>query len=298
MDLSVIECTNCGAQSEGEEFCPACGEWLQVEGFEDFELDNQAVAQVPYNSVSCPSCGAANPSTNRHCEECGARLMQGTLPVAPQPILSTAPGVRAAIGIGALLIGVLFLAFLFNWIGGDDEAATPDDTSTTSSSTSSIPLAQIELVPVTDPVCSSELGPSWACSNMFDGDTTTVWNDASLGGVGATITVTFPSEYALDQIIITNIDDDEVRFLRNFRVASIDITSDDNQVGKLTLLPDDMGAHIIDFQTFGSRTVTIEVQTTFQAEPQIDAESNEELRAFTELVIAEIEFYGSPVGGG
>lgn len=220
--------------------------------------------------------------------------MQGALPVAPQPILSTAPGVRAAIGIGALLIGVLFVALLFNWIGGDEEPAAVDTTPTTSTTTS-IPLAERVLVPVLSSDCSSELGEAWSCDKMFDGDVTTAWNDASLAGVGATIDVTFPATYALHSVVVTNIQDDELRFLRNFRVASINITTDDNAVGKLTLLPDDPGPHTIDFQTFGSRTVTIEVKTTFDAAPQIDAENGEELRAFSELVVAELEFYGSEV---
>lgn len=289
--MSVVECTNCGAQSEGEEFCPACGAWLQTEGFEEFDLNSPApVTHVPYNTISCPSCGAANPTTNRHCEECGARLMQGALPVAPQPILATTPGVRAAVAIGGLLVVVVLAALLFNWISRDSTATATTSTAPTSSSTST-PLAAIELIPIASSECSSAL-PNWPCENMFDGDPLTVWNDESLSGVGASVTVRFPATYQVQSIVITNVQDDLVRFKRNFRVASVKVISDDNPRGTVSLLPDTPGPHTITFSTIGTTEVTIEVQTTHQAESVMDEETQEELARFSELVIAEIEFYG------
>lgn len=289
--VSVVECSNCGAQSEGEEFCPSCGAWLQTEGFEEFDLNSPAaVTQVPYNTIACPSCGAANPTTNRHCEECGARLMQGALPVAPQPILATTPGVRAAIAIGGLLIAVVLAALLFNWIRGDGTTTTTT-TSTPSSSSTSVPLAAIELIPIASSECSSSL-PNWPCGNMFDGDVTTVWNDESLSGVGASITVRFPATYQVQSIVITNVQDDLVRFKRNFRVASVKVISDDNPRGTVSLLPDTPGPHTITFSTIGTTEITIEIQTTHQAESVIDEETGESLDRFSELVVAELEFYG------
>jgi len=293
--LSVVECTNCGAQSEGEEFCPACGEWLQTAGFEEFELGGAAsIAQVPYNTVACPSCGAANPTANRHCEECGARLMQGALPVAPQPILSTSPGVRAAVAIGGLLIAVIFAALLFNWIRDDGGATTTSSSVPTSSSTTT-PLAAIELIPIASSECSSEL-PNWPCSNLFDADPATVWNDESLSGVGASITVRFPATYQVQSIVITNVQDDPVRFTRNFRVASVKVISDDNPRGTVSLLPDTPGPHTVTFSTIGTTEITIEVQTTHQAEAVVDEATGEELARFNELVVAELEFYGRRAG--
>lgn len=295
--MSVIECANCGAHSEGEEFCPSCGEFLGPDGFEEFSLDHDApVAQVPYNSVSCPSCGAGNPSTNRHCEECGARLMQGALPVAPQPILSSNPGARAALAITALIVFIVIIAFTVNRIGGDGAAddAAPTDTSSTTST--SIALSEIELIAITTPECSSQLGPSWSCDMMFDGDPETQWNDEKLSGLGATITVRFPATYQLETIVLSNLVD-PVRFERNFRVASVKITTNDNPQGSIQLLPNLPGSHTITFSTLATTEVTLEVQTTHQAEAVVDAESGEELRAFTELVIAELEFYGRRSSG-
>ncbi len=288
--MSVVECANCKAQSEGEEFCPGCGEWLGTEGFEEFELGSTAnLTQVPYNTVSCPSCGAANPTTNRHCEECGARLMQGALPVAPQPILATSPGVRAALAIGGLLVAVVLAAVLFNWIRGDGDVA--QETTTTSSSTTTVIATELELIPIVSSACSSQL-PSWPCENMFDGDLGTVWNDEKLSGVGATITVRFPATYMVESIVLTNIQDDLTRFTRNFRVASVKVTSDDFPRGSISLVPDLQGSHTITFSTFGTTEVTLEVQTTYQAEPVVDPETGDELARFSELVIAELEFYG------
>ena len=36
-------------------------------------------------TVSCPSCGAVNPSFNQHCERCGSRLSTDPMPIAPAP---------------------------------------------------------------------------------------------------------------------------------------------------------------------------------------------------------------------
>lgn len=220
--------------------------------------------------------------------------MQGALPVAPQPILSTTPGVRAALAIGGLLVAVVLAALLFNWIRGDGGTTTTSSSIPTSTSTS-VPLAEIELIPIASSECSSEL-PNWPCSNMFDADPATVWNDASLSGVGASITVRFPATYQVQSIVITNIQDDPVRFTRNFRVASVKVISDDNPRGTVSLLPDTPGPHTITFSTIGTTEITIEVQTTHQAEAVIDEVSGEELARYSELVIAELEFYGRRAG--
>ena len=84
--------------------------------------------------VSCPSCGASNPPSNRHCQECGARLRQGPLPTAPRPAVQATAGVRAALAISALLFAVVVVAILFNVFSGDD---TPSSTTLTASSSTS-----------------------------------------------------------------------------------------------------------------------------------------------------------------
>ena len=111
-------CSNCGANFEDQQFCPDCGQWvdpLDETHFEEFTLGDSPPAgdddpMVTVSDVSpirqminCPSCGAANPEHNRHCEECGARITQGPLPVAPQPMIRTTAGARAL----AVILGVV-----------------------------------------------------------------------------------------------------------------------------------------------------------------------------------------------
>lgn len=288
--MDQITCTNCGATFEGEEFCPECGQWVEMAD-EEFSLDssqdtNDALSSVPYTTVTCPSCGAANPESNRHCEECGARLYQGELPVAPQPLITMTAGVRAAIVIGGVLAAVILIAIVFNAIRGDGGDTVTDSTSTTTSTTlqrtlpERIPSANISVE------CSSELS-SFPCENLIDG-TDAAWNDAGLEGVGATMTFTFNTPWQLEQIVFNNLEDD-TRFRRNFRINGVEIRADDMTEGTIETLVNRAGRHLITFTTLNTTQVVIEVRSTWPAEV-VDGTS------FTELALQEIEFYGRPAG--
>lgn len=83
-------------------------------------------------SVRCPSCGAENPEHNRHCEQCGARISQGPLPVAPPPMMRSTPGARALTVLAGVVLLVVLVAVVLNMLGGDENpTATPDETTTT-----------------------------------------------------------------------------------------------------------------------------------------------------------------------
>ncbi|CAN5687658.1 hypothetical protein BH18ACT6_BH18ACT6_25490 [soil metagenome] len=71
-------CENCGATVVAEEFCPTCGSWIDTlagkprdeDEYEEFDLEEGPPSPVQPSegdSIICPSCGAANPSGNRHC---------------------------------------------------------------------------------------------------------------------------------------------------------------------------------------------------------------------------------------
>ncbi|MEA3501785.1 MAG: hypothetical protein U9R47_03355, partial [Actinomycetota bacterium] len=98
------------------------------------------------STIPCPSCGAHNPDFNRHCEQCGARLSQDPLPVAPAPNLRTSPGGRALGVLGAVVLLVALAALIFNVFRGGSDVA---DSSTTTSSATTIPVAAVELFPAT-----------------------------------------------------------------------------------------------------------------------------------------------------
>ena len=81
---------------------------------------NPSATQIA--TLSCPSCGSANPDYNRHCEQCGARLSQEPLPVAAPPSLRTSPGGRALGVLAAVVLLVALAALIFNIFGGETVA--------------------------------------------------------------------------------------------------------------------------------------------------------------------------------
>ena len=290
MPLEQITCTNCGATFEGDEFCPECGQWVDTTD-EAFSLDpgpaeTEAVPSVPYTTVACPSCGAGNPESNRHCEECGARLYQGEMPVAPQPLITMTAGVRAAIIIGSVIAAVILFAFIFNAIRGDDGGTVTDTTIPTTSTTLQRALPERIPAALISVECSSELS-SFPCDNLID-RTGAAWNDAGLEGVGATMTFIFNTPWQLEQIVINNLEDD-TRVRRNYRINGLEIRADDMTDGTIETLVNRAGRHLINFTTLNTTQVVIEVRSTWPAEV-VDGTS------FTELAVEEVEFYGRPAG--
>lgn len=298
--MAHITCKHCGAEFEDQEFCPNCGQWVgpvPEGGYEEFSLSDTPDGEeqpelpeppitAPQQMITCPSCGALNPATNRHCEQCGARLSQGPLPVAPQPMIRATAGARAlAVIVGTVLV-VALLAFAFNSLFGDKTpAAAP-----TSSTTSTTKAAAAEKI---DPIswdCSSELNSKFGCANLFDGTTTKYWNDASLRGQGAVIVVTFGQPVALEQIVFKNVTND-VKFKMNYKIKGLEITLDDlPDAPVIDTLENDNRTQVVIAKSLRTRQVTIRVTSTYPSE------SVDNKTPFTELALAEIEFWGRPTG--
>ena len=297
-------CSNCGANFEDQQFCPDCGQWvdpLDETHFEEFTLgdspptgDDEPMVNVSDVSpirqmINCPSCGAANPEHNRHCEECGARIGQGPLPVAPQPMIRTTAGARALAVILGVVAVVAVIAFAWNALfGGDDEPA-PDDTSTTSTTAPAASSQQFVPISVT---CSSTLetaSGSFACENLVDG-TDRYWNDQSAQGRDAFIEFTFAEPIAIEQIVFKNVVDDE-SFRKNYRVKGYEIVTDDLPDQQfIDQLDDDNRSQLILLATLRTRQLTFRVTSTYAAEA-VTGET-----PFNELAIDEFEFYGRPAG--
>lgn len=266
--------------------------------FEPFELEDYPadagveelppLAPVPIErdvtpSVRCPSCGSDNPAHNRHCEECGARLSQSPLPVAPPPMIRSTPGGRAlSILVGVVLLVALFALFLNIFRGGDDPVATPETTLPTS--TNAAVVTQTELQPAA--VETSSEFPGLEAERLIDGDTGTYWNDNSQRGVGATITFTFAQPVAISEMEIQNITD-EIAFKRNYRIKDIQVTVDDLAIELPYTMPDNNEPNRVPLDTLETRRLTITVLDTYLGEPVGDQPS------FTELALAEVRFFGS-----
>lgn len=278
------------------------GDWedpLDDIDFEEFQLTepgsyddpgdyDAAYEAPPIALISCPSCGAAQPATNRHCEQCGARLGQGSVPVAPRPLASTSPGTRALTVILAVLAGVVLLALIFTSLRGDGDD-TAGTTVTSEPSETSATVGEVGPIQPIEPIeieCSTQLNDtSLACGNLIDG-TSAYWNDLSLRGEGAVITVTFAQPVQLEQVQFVNIDND-VSFRRNYRVRGVEIVADDLPgLPFIDEIPNDNDRpHAVTTPTLGTTQLIIRVTATWPSEAI-------EGRAFEELALEEIEFWG------
>jgi len=303
--LTQQTCSNCGAHFEDQQFCPDCGQWvdpLDETNFEEFTLgdspptdDDESTSAIPPDSsiqqlVGCPSCGAANPQHNRHCEECGARLTQGPLPVAPQPMIRTTAGARALAVILGVVAVVAVLAIAWNAIFGGTEEPAPEDSTTTSTTQASVSSQKHAPISV---VCSSTLevsGDRFACDNLVDG-TDRYWNDQSAQGRDAFIEFTFAEPIAIEQIVFKNVVDDEA-FRKNYRVKGFEVITDDLPDRPfIDQLDDDNRSQLILVATLRTRQLTFRVTSSYAAEA-VTGET-----PFNELAINEFEFYGRPAGG-
>jgi hypothetical protein len=291
-----------------EQFCSTCGAWVdpldqgdRPEGeFEEFSLgetpdeNGPAPVRVPRQEVQCPSCGARNPANNRHCEECGARLSQGALPVAPRPAVQTTAGVRAAMGISAVLVVVVLAVALINLFSGDD--ASTETTAATDGNTTTTEAAPAAPLTLLDPECTVEGYSGLGCGNLTDGDATQAgeyqfdWVATTDAGENPTIVLKFlDGSVTVRGIVWSNIED-ETRFQQNYRASRITITADDGRS-----LPVDIqnsrGDQVIDYVAIATNTLTIEITGAHAAQ---DVEG----QVFNDLAVAEIQVVGNPAGGG
>jgi ribosomal protein L40E len=266
--------------------------------YEEFSLEQASAPQptAPRRSqpksengdngaLVCPSCGATNPSNNRHCQQCGARLNQSPLPKAPRPAVQATAGVRAAFYITALLFGVILVALLFNFFGGTD---TPPTTTTTPSTTTT---GAVENTPLTviRHTCTPQGIGSFVCENLSNGVGTEFqvnWEELEANEQILTIRLDFDRAMTIDRIQWMNITDGD-RFLQNHRARGLRIQGDQALAPLPWELLDTANTQVVDFKAVGAHFVTIEVLSTYT--PQL-VEGN----IFRELAIDEIVVWGRP----
>ena len=201
-----------------------------------------------------------------------------------------------AAAAAGLVLGIGVMAIWFS--GGSSSPVTTGENTPTSDEQ----IATAEVVPATVAVptepgpieqitpidirCSTQLNDTnLGCSNLIDG-TTDYWNDLSLRGVGAVITVTFAQPVQLEQVQFINAAND-VAFLRNYRIRGVEIVADDLPgLPFIDEIPNDNDRpHAVTTPTLGTTQLTIRITATWPSEA-IDG------RAFDELALDEIEFWG------
>jgi len=238
--------------------------------------------------VNCPSCGAVNPPNNRHCQECGARLRQGPLPTAPRPAVQATAGVRAALAISGLLLGVILIALFFNIFNGDDPGA---GVSTTTTSTTLQVLPDPAPIEILNQTCEPEGISGLGCTNLTSGtfgqgnEYQVSWEENQ--GEGVTITLSFFEPMAVTGIEWINIEDN-TRFLQNYRAQSLVITSQDSLTEVPWPLEDTPGTQLIRYSALNTTRIVIQVVEAYQAQETDD-------NRFDEIAIDEIVVIGRPV---
>lgn len=296
-------CDNCGSVvGEDHQFCPECGTWIDptepgtgesAGEFEEFSLSGeppvselQQPARFPRSEVQCPSCGSPNPTTNRHCEECGARLAQGPLPVAPRPAVQATAGVRAVLAIAALLTVVVVIAIIFNvFRGGEPDPEIVAGDAETTVTTAAPPETRELNVLRAD--CSVSGLASLGCENVIDDaglEYQLNWDELE-DGADVTIKLILSERSVITGVVWTNLAPDDTGLRQNYRAK--DITIDGGAAPVLFQLPDEGGAHPLQFSAVNTFEVTIVIADAYLPAPTED-------RVFSELAIQQIEIFGYP----
>jgi hypothetical protein len=238
---------------------------------------------APVEQVACPSCGAYNPSYNRHCEQCGARLTKEPLPVAPAPMVRSTPGARALSVLAAAVLIVALIALLVNvFRSGEDTAAT-----TTTLDATTTTIADIAQVIPTDVEASARLSDGFSESNLIDNDLETEWQ-VNQAASPLTIEFRFAQPVSIRYLEIYNITDQD-RFLRNYRIDGYKITVDDlpGVEPRATLQDLAGGPQRVDIASIETTVLTLEILTSYPSQAIGDQP------AFEELAVAEIKFWGT-----
>ena len=265
---------------------PASDENRAVDATGETPVSQQHVTTEGQNvaTVSCPSCGAVNPSFNQHCERCGSRLSTDPMPIAPAPPARSTAGGRALGVLAAVVLVVALVALMINIFGGSSEPDVAGPETSTSTTTTVALTAPQEVIP-TSVTASSELNESFGAENLIDGDPETRWNDNSLRGVGAWLEFTFSPAVQITEIVFQNVEDDE-SFKRNYKIQGYQIEVNDLNVpisGRLLNSNEPQRVKIASLETFNLKVF---VTTTHLAEPV------GENPPFSELALQGVEFFG------
>ncbi len=300
-------CDSCGSVvGSDDQFCPSCGAWIDPtesrdavsneDDFESFSLSDEppptdipTTVRVPRNEIPCPSCGTSNPASNRHCEECGARLSQGALPVAPRPAVQTTAGVRAAMAISGLLLGVVVIAVLFNIFTGDETDTTDADAATTSTTTTT--TITPDVIPILDADCSVEGLANFLCDNLIDGTSDREYqiNWETLDeGQDVVVELKFAEPMVITSFRWENLPADSDRFFQNYRARDV-IVSDGspNSAGLGIRLDNQGGEQTVPYASLRTLELTITITSAYEPEPRNNT-------VFSELAVADIRVVGYP----
>ena len=238
-------------------------------------------------------------------------LMREPAMSVPRPsrrvVVSRGPAVAVAAAVAVILaIGLPLLLLLRSGATdlGDDPNITisqpPVTTIAEATPSTVVPATSVPsepaLVPVVPPEpelltvrvidASSSLGLQWGARNLIDGDLDTDWQDRSLKGEGAVLFAVFSTPVYIDHLLIYNLPDEG--FARNYKVRGVELLVDTDDIPDAVWeLPNTNDEpHKVPLGVEVQSVIHIRITSTY------DAETFDGGIPFTELAVAEIEFYG------
>jgi hypothetical protein len=194
--------------------------------------------------------------------------------------------VRAALAISGLLFGVVIVALLFNFIGGEGTTTT----TTVASTSTTAPEAQENApIPVISVTCSVDGISSFVCANLTTGteDSYQVnWEELQAEEGVITIRLTFDQPMVVQQVVWRNLTD-TVRYQQNFRPRGLIISASDQITDLAHELQDVAGEQVFPFAAIGANWIEFEIASAWVA-------TVTEGNVFKEIAIDEITVIGRP----
>ncbi len=161
-------------------------------------------------------------------------------------------------------------------------SSTDDDSSTTASAIRAV--EDITFL-VRNYTASSEYSDVYRAALLWDGDSTTSWQDASLGGVGAWFEIQFNEPVAIEKIVVAPLSE-EAGFARNFKVRGYTIEIDDLGAPVVGHMLNDSSPQAIDINSTETMVLRFTVDTTYPAVAVGDDPP------YTELAIGDVAVFG------
>ncbi len=161
-------------------------------------------------------------------------------------------------------------------------SSTEDDSSTAAATNRTV--EDITFL-VRNYTASSEYSAVYRAALLWDGDSTTSWQDASLKGVGAWFEIQFNAPVAIDRIVITPLAD-EAGFAQNFKVNGYTISISDLGPPVVGHMLNDSSPQTIEINSTETMVLRFTVDTTYPAVAVGDDPP------YTELAIGDVAVFG------
>lgn len=268
----------------------------------DYQSGGGATRTPAAASRTCSACGHENVSDSPTCEVCGTRLSTGSYGIANTPTGREGFSRNTIAVLAAIIVGIVLIWFVLSRLGGGTDPTVPGSGGATGSTlegglgtegTLGAGGSDITVPPTAAPLIPNGVTASSECcdkpaTNLIDTNHSTYWNDASVCGVGATLTFTFPAPVTVQSVTFVNVAEPSA-FARNCKIQDFQISTQDLP-GTVQTLQETASPQTFMIASASTTTLTITVTSAYPGQPY------QEQPAFNELALAEVEFLGAVAG--